>query len=259
MLDLDKDGKLSRAEFKGSRIVFASVDADHDGYISKAEATRAYLAFVGRMAIEEKAQAFKAMDKNKDGKLSDTEFSGPKSLFSAIDANHDGFVTRAEAAKAFEDHVHVAMVVAGLKAMDKNKDGKLTPEEFTGSIAEFLKLDVDKDGVITKGDVTKVITTAIAAKAKTPAPAPATRPATTQPAAAPKPVHAATTTSSAATKPIAQTLVPNAGPGPFLGECSPHSTPTKTARSARTSSSRESGIASPGSTPTIMARSHRPN
>ena len=212
-LDADKDGKLSRAEFKGPRNVFASVDADHDGYISKPEATRAYLAFVGHLAIEKKAQAFKAMDANHDGKLSETEFKGTRPLFAAIDTNHDGFVTRAEAAKTFEDHVHVAMVVAGLKAMDKNKDGKLTPEEFTGSIAQFLKLDVDKDGVITKGDVTKVLTTGIVAKAKTPAAAPAIRPTVTPPAAA-KPVHAATATSSAATKPIDQTLAPR--PGPFL-------------------------------------------
>jgi acetyl esterase/lipase len=35
-------------------------------------------------------------DKNKDGKVSKEEFSGPKQLFDLIDANHDGFVTREE-------------------------------------------------------------------------------------------------------------------------------------------------------------------
>ena len=106
------------------------------------------------------------MDLNHDGKLSATEFKGPEPRFARLDANHDGFITRAEAAKASQDHVHHAMVVARYKSMDKNKDGKLTPEEFTGTIAEFLKLDKNKDGVITKGDVNRVITTAIAAKAK---------------------------------------------------------------------------------------------
>ena len=53
MSDVDKDGRLSQAEFKGSKNVFASIDADHNGFISKPEATRAYLAFVGRMAIGE--------------------------------------------------------------------------------------------------------------------------------------------------------------------------------------------------------------
>ena len=35
-------------------------------------------------------------DKNKDGKVSRQEFSGPKQLFDRIDANHDGFITREE-------------------------------------------------------------------------------------------------------------------------------------------------------------------
>ena len=35
-------------------------------------------------------------DKNKDGKVSREEFSGPKQLFDRIDANHDGFLTREE-------------------------------------------------------------------------------------------------------------------------------------------------------------------
>ncbi len=35
-------------------------------------------------------------DKDKDGKVSREEFSGPKQLFEIIDANHDGFITREE-------------------------------------------------------------------------------------------------------------------------------------------------------------------
>lgn len=35
-------------------------------------------------------------DKNKDGKISREEFSGPPGLFDRLDANHDGFITREE-------------------------------------------------------------------------------------------------------------------------------------------------------------------
>lgn len=35
-------------------------------------------------------------DKDKDGKVSREEFSGPKELFDRLDANHDGFLTREE-------------------------------------------------------------------------------------------------------------------------------------------------------------------
>ena len=40
-------------------------------------------------------------DKNKDGKISSEEFSGPPALFKILDHNHDGFVTREEY-EAFE-------------------------------------------------------------------------------------------------------------------------------------------------------------
>ncbi|HYR59196.1 MAG TPA: hypothetical protein VEO95_11220, partial [Chthoniobacteraceae bacterium] len=35
-------------------------------------------------------------DKNKDGKISREEFSGPPALFDRLDRNHDGFITREE-------------------------------------------------------------------------------------------------------------------------------------------------------------------
>jgi EF hand domain-containing protein len=68
-MDANKDGKISRAEFKGSQGVFAVVDANHDGSITRPEATR-YLAVIGLLSIQEKARAFRAMDTNKDARPS---------------------------------------------------------------------------------------------------------------------------------------------------------------------------------------------
>jgi len=42
-LDVNKDGKIDPTEFKGPKKAFAWVDTDHDGTITRPEATRAYL------------------------------------------------------------------------------------------------------------------------------------------------------------------------------------------------------------------------
>lgn len=47
------------------------------------------------------AELLTKMDKNKDGKLAESEVEGPlKKDFSVIDTNKDGFITEAEFAKA---------------------------------------------------------------------------------------------------------------------------------------------------------------
>jgi Ca2+-binding EF-hand superfamily protein len=154
-MDVNKDGKISAAEFKGPQAVFAAIDANHDGSITRPEAT-GYLAFVGLMSLREKAREFRAMDTNKDGKVSQSEFKGAKEVFARIDADHDGAVTRDEAIRAFNRRVHRAMVLAQLRSMDANHDGVISASEFKGSVPRFLRLDVDHDGTITRADLAKV-------------------------------------------------------------------------------------------------------
>jgi len=183
-MDTNKDGRISRAEFKGPSDVFASVDADHDGSITKPEATRAYLAFVGLLSLQEKAKAFRTMDANKDGQLSQAEFKGPKAAFARLDANHDGLITRAEAVQAFHRRVGRAMAVARLRSMDANHDGLISATEFKGPMPAFAKLDVDQNGTISRAELAKVFQTPNARHASQ----------TTQPIATAPKIGAATTT-----------------------------------------------------------------
>jgi len=147
-LDINKDGKIGPTEFKGSEKAFAWIDADHDHFISRPEATRAYLTIIGGLSLAEKAHAYRAMDTNKDGKISEAEYKGPKPLFGRIDANHDGSITRAEAVRAFQSYVHRALIVATVKAMDTNKDGVISASEYAGPAPGFARLDVNEDGRI---------------------------------------------------------------------------------------------------------------
>jgi Ca2+-binding EF-hand superfamily protein len=90
-MDKDGDGKLSRAEFQGREANFDRLDLNKDGVLEPSELNRAVTKGAG--------QRFPAMDKDGDGKLSRTEFTGPPALFNRLDVNQDGFLSRAEAAR----------------------------------------------------------------------------------------------------------------------------------------------------------------
>lgn len=89
-LDSNKDGKLSKDEFEPFKND-ASLDTNKDGSISLEE-------FKEAIVIDTQAEidkAFKAADKNNDGKLSKDEFE-PFKLNPELDADKDGFISKAE-------------------------------------------------------------------------------------------------------------------------------------------------------------------
>jgi len=174
-MDVNKDGKIGPTEYKGPKKAFAWVDTDHDGYITRPEATRAYLTIVGRMAIEQRIKAFKDMDENKDGKVSLSEYRGPTRAFARIDVNHDGVITAQEAKNAFQSSVGRFVIASRFTALDANHDGKISAAEFKGPKAAFAKYS-DKNGEIGRAQFAKMIhdrAAAIRVATAKPVPAPA--------------------------------------------------------------------------------------
>jgi len=186
-LDVNKDGKIDPTEFKGPKKAFAWVDTDHDGTITRPEATRAYLTIVGRMAIDQRINAFKDMDENKDGKVSLSEYRGPTRAFARIDVNHDGVITPEEAKNAFQASVGRFVIALRFRTLDANHDGKISAAEFKGPKAAFAKY-CDKNGLIGRADFAKMIHERAAARLV----------ATAKPVPTPaKPVAVVTTTNVA--------------------------------------------------------------
>ena len=112
---------------------------------------------------------FEDMDKNKDGKISKSEWQGPPQFFDRIDENHDGFIDKEEYAK-FQARVAGGggarfgdLLVAYL---DANHDGKVSSEEFSGLVKLFDTLDKDKDGYLTKEEMGGLFQVLIDARAK---------------------------------------------------------------------------------------------
>jgi Ca2+-binding EF-hand superfamily protein len=106
---------------------------------------------------------FKSLDKDGDGKVSKDEFDGPEARFAQLDADKDGFITQREANQGAANAVE--NLRKNFDDMDKNSDGKLSAEEFTGPRPLFVRVDTDKDGFITKEEVAKAPTRPNAAPA----------------------------------------------------------------------------------------------
>lgn len=100
--DLDRDGKVTFAEFKTAQAdrMMQRLDANKDGRISKAESKvmeDMAQRFGGADAAARIAQMWTLGDTNKDSLLSRAELeAGSKRRFDAADSNHDGWLSQGE-------------------------------------------------------------------------------------------------------------------------------------------------------------------
>lgn len=99
-LDADKDGKVTKAEVEAFRAAkVKEIDANADGKISADELAAPRIAASTDRIKARSAEMVKKMDTDGDGLLSAAEMAarpGPEMLFDRIDANADGAVTQDE-------------------------------------------------------------------------------------------------------------------------------------------------------------------
>ena len=114
MFDKDKDGKVTKKEFPGPDNIFDQFDKNGDGAIDESEAPKGPppggqggpQMQSGRtpqgMIGDQPGQGGGFMgrfDKDKDGKVSKEEFTGPDNIFDQFDKNKDGFIDKSEEPK----------------------------------------------------------------------------------------------------------------------------------------------------------------
>lgn len=151
-MDPNGDGNIATSEFQARREAwFKEIDANGNGKLTADE-----------LAKDQQGR-FKDMDVNGDGVVVMEEyvafFCGPNAktdkeakptnadkttLFDAMDADNDGFVTVSEC---------MVYRIVIFRQLDANGDGKLTPEEFVvGSSKLFAVMDLNKDNMVTKDE-----------------------------------------------------------------------------------------------------------
>jgi Ca2+-binding EF-hand superfamily protein len=85
-LDVDRDGRLSRTEWHGTRQVFNTLDRNHDGALTRVE----------MVGAEAPPELFSSVDINRDGAIALNEWHWSRPTFDHRDLNHDGRITREE-------------------------------------------------------------------------------------------------------------------------------------------------------------------
>jgi Ca2+-binding EF-hand superfamily protein len=91
---------------------------------------------------------FDVWDTDKDGRVRQNEWMGPRELFDRIDLDRDAAVSRDEV-RRYELRVRGEDFVG---RFDLDGDGRVTPAEFGGPTGAFRRADRNGDGVITRGD-----------------------------------------------------------------------------------------------------------
>lgn len=158
--------------------MFARLDTDRDGFVSKAEMDAFHQQRADRMEKRaerfDPSKMFDRLDANHDGKITQAEAeaahsqrlaarggqpaahaAGAGHMFDMADTNKDGVVTRAEfdaAAAQMKAHMQRAGMPHGLGGQlfataDANKDGKVSLAEAQAlALQHFDRMDLNHDG-----------------------------------------------------------------------------------------------------------------
>jgi Ca2+-binding EF-hand superfamily protein len=165
-LDANSDGAVSRGEWKGNDRSFSRYDWNNDGLISGDELTgrrpRArrnsadrYRDSADRQWGNQRGSAdrsdsanmeqyranhFRTIDRNRDGRLQAGEWTGDTRLFHLLDRDFDSQLSVEE----FMDRDRNVF----LRDLDRNRDNVISRTEWNGTDAAFEQLDLNRDHVL---------------------------------------------------------------------------------------------------------------
>ena len=165
-LDRDGDGVITRSEWRGNDQSFRNHDRNRDGVLSgdevrgsiAAAAAPATPSWPGGFTDWTDAR-FDGLDRDRNGIISRGEWNVNDQLFGHIDRNGDKVVSRREflgldyGAPATRSNPQDAER-DGFDALDRNRDGIVTMNEWTRDVAAFRRYDVDRSGSLTRRELT---------------------------------------------------------------------------------------------------------
>ena len=132
--DANKDGQITKDEYRGSMTFFTAYDADKDGKLTVDEVKNAKGA--------SNRPSFRSLDTDKDGFVTRQEWNGTQEEFDAVDLDNDGVWSKADL--SIEKHRTQAKGL--IERLDKNKDGVIDVNEWHGDASSFRVQDLNRNG-----------------------------------------------------------------------------------------------------------------
>ena len=141
-LDHNQDERITRDEWHFDVELFRRVDIDRNGSISRRE-------FLGLGADDDRDNRFRDLDVNGDGRIARAEWHGGPRVFTGLDRDGDGFLSRVELLGAYEDDGPTDLFTS----LDINRDGRVTPNEWHWARAGFDRRDANRDGSLSRDEL----------------------------------------------------------------------------------------------------------
>jgi len=162
-MDRNRDGVVTRDEWRGTEREFELRDWNRDGLLSGDELRDGPRPGpVGQRRSEFgdwTASCFAQLDRNRDGRITVDEWPSDRSAFDRADHNRDGVISRAEFLnedsssadrRAFRGAASSNDPPADLfSSVDANGDGQITRDEWRWSRRSFNECDRNRDGRLT--------------------------------------------------------------------------------------------------------------
>ena len=156
-MDANRDGVITRQEWRGNDRSFRNHDWNGDGKLSGDEVrpgarrnpnwddrdVETSIAYEG----DRTSTRFRALDHDRNNRLSRLEWHATYETFSRLDRNRDNVLTLGEFTAADDDDPEDRF-----GDLDMNNDGRLSRDEWHGSAAVFTALDGNRDGVLTRAE-----------------------------------------------------------------------------------------------------------
>lgn len=135
--DTNRDGKVTRDEFRLGSAYFAALDVDKDGTLTLPEARKALTSQPVEIDVQ-------AADTDGDGYLTRREWPGDQAGFDKLDRDNDGVISSLDRDLELSE----ARAKGRMKKLDKNKDGLVQRQEWPMDDSSFRQQDLNRNGTI---------------------------------------------------------------------------------------------------------------